>query len=204
MTKKELTSLLIAFLGGWLIIEMLVSLIKVATTTAGGVFEALFGRHDFSILLSVGLALIPVAAYGLLGWLIIRCSSLFADILLRYAKISKDDKIEGIGLGGLGPLLFSMLGLYFIISYTPLFVIAAGHWFVLEAQSSSQSGSFAERIGEYQEDMVYNFVVIALACFVFRRPDFLIVWCSRQQRKLAKAAHLERFASPPVLFAAVG
>ncbi|MEI6860855.1 MAG: hypothetical protein WCL04_01210 [Verrucomicrobiota bacterium] len=188
MTKKELTSLLIAFLGGWLIVEMLVSLIKVATTTAGGVFEALLGRHDFSILLGIGLALIPFVAYGLLGWLIIRCSNLFADILLRHAKLNKDDKIEGIGLAGLAPLLFSMLGLYFIISYTPLFVIAAGHWFVLEAQSSSQSGNFAERIRECQEDMYYNFLVLALAFFVFRRPDYFDRLVQQPQKKARQSS----------------
>jgi hypothetical protein len=171
MTKKELTSLLVAFLGGWLIVEMVVSLVMPLTTTLTGIWTATGGHFD-SLVFGILLSLVPSLLYGLLAWLIIARSNWLADYLLRYARIQGEEKIEGIGLAGLSPLLFSMLGLYFMIAYAPSFAISGVRWFALNARSGGLGNMGRETIELSQ--MINDALVFGLALFVFRRPDLLV------------------------------
>ncbi|MEN9634233.1 MAG: hypothetical protein RL077_2637, partial [Verrucomicrobiota bacterium] len=132
------------------------------------------GRFEMSLLWVLLVGLVPSLLYGLLAWLIIRRSDSLADYLLHYARIQKEEKIEGIGLAGLSPLLFSMLGLYFMLSYAPSFLISAARWFAANAQSGGLGDIDHEAsVARHQSQMVYDVVVCAMALFVFRRPDLL-------------------------------
>jgi hypothetical protein len=184
MTKKELTSLLVAFLGGWLIVQMLVSLVMPIMTSITSLWSAANGRFDLSLLWAIAVGLIPALAYGSLAWLIIRRSEFFADRLLHHAKIQKEEKIEGIGLAGLSPLLFSMVGLYFMLSYAPSLLVSAGRWFAIEAASGAILGDVdrAASAAQHQSQMIYDAVVFIMALFVFRRPDWLASLVQRPRK----------------------
>jgi hypothetical protein len=195
MSKKDLTSLLIAFFGGWAIIEILFGVFKGLMESASMIFDMLFGRHDFSISAGLGIVLVPSLAYGLLAWVFIRYNSAFAELLLRFARINKDERIEGIGLAGLLPLMFSMLGLYMMLTHLPSLALDAARWFVAEAQSDNALGGAAmtDRMDELQQNMFYNLMVSALSIFVFRRPDFLERLVQLTQAKCKKVSG----AAPP-------
>ena len=177
MTKKDLTTLLIAFGGGWLlvlgVIASLASLPQIAIQLTSGF------RNGPSLVLG-GLALLPILFYGGLGWYLIRRSASLAERLLGWAKIDGTAIIQGGPVTGLAPVLFSLLGLYFLVNNLPSFLQTAYRWFTLEAATSYASQYIGtdietQRAG-LKSELTYYILTLAIATFVLLRST----WIARQ------------------------
>lgn len=182
MTKKDFASLLIAFLGAWLMFQALISLFEPAFYFAVNLLNGFPGRHG---IIPLVIPLIQSLFYFVLALVVIRKSVPFADRLLRNAHITGDEKIEGFSLTGILPAAISITGLYFILTRLPLMAIEACKWFALEAQgtgSISRLGGRDQLTLEYRDNLIFDAAVLAFAVFVFLRADLLASLVEKYRR----------------------
>jgi hypothetical protein len=174
MTKKDLTALLIAFLGAWLMLEAVLNLCSVISVCMSFEREPSFRDSSGSLATAV-VGLLAVLIYGGLAIFIIRKSGLLAEALLYFAKIGADEKIEGLSFTSFLPIGISLLGLYFIVTYFPSFVVTFIKWFALEANSTGALNMerAEQSISKYKQSLLYEGCVLATAFFVFLRADML-------------------------------
>jgi hypothetical protein len=175
MTKKDLTALLIAFLGAWVMFRGLLNLYDVIASVIGYFGSSRFQDAGMLALITVGVSILNVLLYGGLAIFIIRKSGRLAESLLHYAKIGADERIEGISFTSFLPIAISLLGLYFIVTYLPWFVITSVKWFMHEANTAVviPGENIAQLIQKEQQTLLNEGGVLVVAFFFFLRADLL-------------------------------
>lgn len=176
MTKKELTTLLILFCGGWLLVLSLIATLN-ALPAAASLIAADPHHREFPSLLITGAALLPILCYGSLAFGLIRWSHALASRLLRWGGIDGTTVISGGAVTGLTPLLFSLLGLYFLVENLPYFLLTAFRWFTLEASTHASTRILGSdsgmQIAAYKSELVQYGLTIALALLVLLRSAWI-------------------------------
>jgi len=180
MTKKEFTVLLMCFCGSWLFIVSLVALVS-GLFQIGSQYSLFFSEESsrHAIVLA-GLAIIPVALYGTFAYVLVRKSSPIADRLLRFGRIDSTEVVHGGAVAGLSPLLYSLVGLYFLVTNLPSLLRNAAEWFVQKAtlptHAHLSSKEVAGALAQYESNLIYYGLSVALALFVLLRSQ----WIARQ------------------------
>ena len=185
MTKKDLTTLLIAFGGGWLLVLGVIASLAALPQIAIQLTSGFRGGAGPSLVLA-GLALLPILFYGGLGWYLIRRSASLAERLLGWAQIDGTAIIQGAPVAGLAPVLFSLLGLYFLVNNLPSFLQTAYRWFTLEAATNYAAQYIGtdietQRAG-LKSELTYYILTIGIATFVLLRST----WIARQATRFSE------------------
>ncbi len=172
MTKKDFTSLIVVFLGAWLLFQALFNLLSPVLLT---VSYAIPGIRDGGRMSALAVGIASVFIYTCVGLLVIRKAASISGWLLRRANIAPDGRMDGVAFDNFLPLAISMLGLCFFIRYLPDLVINGVKWFAYEAKSSDflAVGGTGQVIGKIQSNMAYNGAFVAVSAFVFLRAEFL-------------------------------
>ena len=179
MTKRDFASLLIAFLGGFLMYQAFVGLLAPIAT-----FPGAYSIGSKEHLLFFAMATLQPLIYAGMATLVIRKSGFFAARLLRGARIAADEKIEvGISADAF-PIMISLVGLFFISTQLPNFAIAAGKLFLWAAQEPNTIlGGPDKYISALRSEMIYEALYVALSAFVFLRADLLVGLANRYRTR---------------------
>lgn len=172
------------FGGGWLFVLSLIASLA-AMLQVGTQLSSDYPPEAGHRLLLVGLAVAPVLIYGFLAYGLVRKSAAMADRLLRFARIEGTELIQGGPVSGLAPLLFSLLGLYFVVTNLPTLLLTAFRWFTLEAASPNAhyiGGDIGPQLAGLKAELAYYGLTIAVGAVVLLRA----AWIARQVQKFSE------------------
>ena len=125
----------------------------------------------------MGFAVAPVVVYCTLACLLIRKSATFAEYLLHFGRIDGTEVIQGGPVTALAPVLFSLVGLYFIVSTLPSLLQTAYRWVVLEGASPANLHILPDEIGPriagYKSTLAFDGLTIAVGALVLLRSTWI-------------------------------